>query len=796
MRPVHPIASLARLARFSPLLLLLAACADDPPGTEDVDATDGRADAVADAGPADGGGDHAVDGSEDDADWQRPALLGAPTLVDQVDAFIGAGGLGFGYASLTPAAQRPLSWIRLGPDTTQNGSHPRVTHFSGYHMDDNDVRGFSHTHFVGTGAIDYGNIRVLPMATLPDREPWRRFVPHDKSAEEASPGVYRTRIDDGVTVELTTTDWAGLHRYTWDGDERWLQLDMASSVNDEGAQAVELAITDQGVEGHVVYRGGYVGRRNPYTLYVSATLDTAPDEARLWDATGLLDAGATAITSDGAGGVQWRLPDGPGAAVLRVGLSVVSLENARAHRAEIDDRSFDEVADESRDVWVDRLTGVRIGGATDDVTTMFATAAYNAWRMPSRWDEHDGRYLGLDAEIHTVDEGHYYTDLSLWDTFRTLHPWYELIAPDVNADCLRSLLAMCEANEGRMPRWPAAASATGGMIGASADVLFGGAAAKGLPGIDYAEALDVLWDANFGTTYDPPLTSGRSGAAEYVSLGYVPSDLHGNAASVTLEYAWNDFALAELAAAVGDTEREAVARERSRSWANLLDDDGFLMPRLADGSFDPDASTTINYQSGGPFTEGTAWHWRFYALHDLDGLADALGADVLEQELEAFFERSALGEGEGRVNTLLPDRYYWHGNEPAIHAAYVFHAVDRYDRAAYWLRQVQTRLYGTDPGGLPGNDDGGTMSTWYLFSALGFYPIAGSDTYLLGSPLVPYAELDLADGTTLTIEAPGASPDVWQVDAVTIDGRPVEGGRLRHADLSGATIRFEMRTTP
>lgn len=763
--------------------------ASDADGSAD---TDGSADA--DPGDTDPG-----DTDPSDTDTARPALLGAAELIARVDPFIGTGGEGFGYAAMTPAAQRPLGWVRLGPDTTRGGGHPAQTHFSGYFHADPDIRGFSHTHFVGTGVADYGNLRALPLTQLDDRAPGSRFVGHEKSEERAWPGGYRTTLSNGTQAELTTAHFVGLHRYTWpnavDDPERAgsriLQLDFASSVRDSGIERVRVVPTDNGVEGEIVFRGGYVGRSNPFTLYVSATI-SEQGFPNVWDSNGLRDA--TGPIDDAEGGIFWDFGAGDEPVELRVGLSLISLDNARTHREAVAAQSFDEVTADALDEWTERLEGVRI--ATDDprVQTIFATAAYNAWRMPSRWDEHDGRYFGLDAAVHEGIGGPYYTDLSLWDTYRTLHPWYDLVAPDVQRDCLRSLLAMTRDLGGRMPRWPAAASATGGMLGESATILFGGSAAKRLEGIDWGAALDVLWEANFGNLADPPGPFGRQGGLEYTTLGWVADDLHGDSVSLTLEYAWNDLGLANVAEAAGDNEREALSRARAGSWANLLDDDGFAMPRRADGTLDDTINPTTVYQNGGPYTEGSAWHWRFYGLHDLDAFAATLGPERLGDALETFFARSALGEGEGPVSTFLPDRYYWHGNEPAIHAAYLFHGAGRYDRLTYWVRQVQNRLYHDTPAGIPGNDDGGTLSAWYLFSALGLYPIAGSADYLLGTPLVERAEIDLADGTTLRIEAPGASAGVWEVASVTRNGRPIEGGRLRHADLSDATLRFEMVT--
>ncbi len=829
--PVVPGASCVHPARRS---LIVAICAvvlacggDGPAGSDDADATadvtpETGTDVLDDGAPADvpaDGGDAAdtpPDGSPDGGDASDTAPDAADTpaevepdtrgldptalttldeAMEAIDVFIGGGGVAFGYASLTPAAQRPLGLVVLGPDTTIRGSHAPQNHFSGYYDLDPDVRGFSHLHLVGTGAADLGNLRVLPLVSLDDTEPWRRWTALPADAERARPGLYEATLHDGaVEVALTVTEFGAVHQYTFDGVDRgWIQIDPASSVTDTDEVAAEIAFTDGEVVGEAEFRGGYVGRSRPFTLYFVIRPSEAPASVQVWDGDGT--RGGTEAAGSRAGVLLGY--DEPETIELRVGLSLVDLDNARANlAAEIGDRSFDDLVVEADGAWREKLRILRVAGGTERQRRILFSALYNTYRMPTRLDEPDGRYRGLDGEVHEIDDGAYYTNLSLWDTFRTLHPWWELVDPVAQRDSLRSLLLMYEQGGQGMPRWPAMLSYTRGMIGESADILFGGSAAKGLDGIDWDAAFDALWRSNYGRTFEEPVPLGRDGVDDYVTLGYLPIDRHGEAVSKTLEYAWNDFGLANLAALAGRPEEEALLRDRSRGFMNLYDpDSGFLMPRNADGSFVEGLDPIRVGQREGAFTEGSAWHWRFYAFHDPQPLVDALGEEAFTQALEDFFTRSALGR-PGPVSTALPDPYYWHGNEPAIHVAYLFHAVDRYDRVAHWVREIQLRLYGDGPDGLPGNDDGGTMSSWFLFSALGLYPVAGSDLYVLGTPLFPLAELDLGDGSTLTIEAPGADADVRYVRSVTLNGERVEGDRVRHVDLSGSTLRFEMSATP
>lgn len=777
------------------LLALAGACSDDPPPGEsesesesDLGSGDSDQDTVSNdvAEPPDlpTPDSSAPDAAETDGGDGDPVAIDGQAALELVDPFIGSGGVGFGYAALTPAAQAPFGLVKLGPDTSVRGVAVNFTHFSGYHFDDPDLRGFSHTHFIGTGVADYGNLRVLPLRDLGDSEPGAWWTRLDKDSEQASPGFYTVDLPtEEVMTELAASPRAGIHRYSFRGDDpAHLIFDVAAAVSEGTVHDTSLEITTDGIEGWVVYGGSYTGRSQPYTVAFSATLEPAADTVGAWDEDGF-DGSADSASGVISGGVfGWdEAPSTP--VVLRVGVSFVDVEQARANRAaEVDGSTLEQVRDATRALWAEKLGGVQVAGLDDRTARMFYTALYNVYRMPTRLDGVDGRYTGLDGEIHEVDGHAYYTDLSLWDTFRTLHPWLTLTDPDAQRDCLLSLLAMYDQG-GKVPRWPAAISYTGGMIGTSADMLFAGSALKGIDGIDYDHALDALLAS---------LPQMRSGWDDYSSLGYVPDDQHGNSVSKTLEYAWADFALANLADLLDRPEADAL-RERAGSYANVYhEDSAFFRPRRADGTFDTSVDVRNLSMGSGSYTEGTAWHWRFYAIHEGAEFAELMGGgEALGEALEMFFDRSALGD-EGPVTTLWPDDYYWHGNEPTIHSAYLFHEAGRYDRLAHWVREIQLRLYGDGPDGIPGNDDGGTMSSWYLFSALGFYPIAGSDRYALGTPLVPHAEVALGGGAILTIEAEGASDEVRLVERVLLNGEPVEGGYLRHADLIDATLTFEM----
>jgi predicted alpha-1,2-mannosidase len=790
--------SVSRLALL--LALALTACGDDGgPSSPDVanDATDAAPDSAADTGNADAG-DDTGDGDDDDADveedadgsGQPPELLTTEQALERVNPFVGSGGFGFAYASGTPAAQLPVGFIKVGPDTTDRGLHAAQNHFSGYLYTDPDFRGFSHVRLVGTGAADLGNFRLLPLAALDESEPSRRYTRRDPALETARPGYYRAELpDEGVVAEMTAGNHSAVHRYTYDGGA-FLQIDPTASITDSGVVDASIEIDGTSVVGWVEYQGGFAGRERSFTLHFDLVVSPQPTSVQAWNDDTVSEGTSASGTNVG---LILGFPDAT-TVDIDAGFSLLTQEQAATNREEeIGDASLEQVAERAMDAWRPIFERIRIAGGTEREQRTFYSALYNAYRMPSRLDEPNGQYRGLDGEVHDSEGRPYYSDLSLWDTYRTLHPWYSLTDHTLQAACVDSLMRMGEQSARGVPRWPAMLSETGSMNGSSADIVFGDAAVKGVPGIDWEHAFELLHATAWGKTMDPPLTTGREGIEAYAELGYLPDDSIGSSVSKALEYSWDDFGLAAVARAAGLTEEAAELEELSLNFLNLIDDRGFMMPRTADGSWVEGISPRNVYMGEGPFTEGSAWHWRFYGVHAPQALADAL-ADVgvdLGDALETFYAESRLGQ-PGPVLTTIPDPYYWHGNEPAIHAAALFHEAGRSQRAAHWVREIQDRLYGDTPDGLPGNDDGGTLSAWYLFTAIGLYPIAGSDIYYLNTPVFERVEIDLPDGTVFTVEAPGASTENRYWTSVTLDGVPVEGGRIRHADLSGAVLRFDV----
>lgn len=483
---------------------------------------------------------------------------------------------------------------------------------------------------------------------------------------------------------------------------------------------------------------------------------------------------------------------------LQVGVSFVDEEGAAANlAAELPGWDFDATRLQTEEDWNRLLSAVRVEGGEKAERRVFTTALYHAFLMPTIASDVDGRYRGLDGQVRTAGGFRYVTDLSLWDTYRTLHPLYALIAPDRARDAVRSLLEMARAG-GSFPQWPIATGESGCMIGASAEIVIADAYVKGVTDFDARPAYALLRAAALAPKPPPGGRGGRDHVEPYDALGYVPATGEGSV-SLTTEYAQDDFALAQFAAAIGENEDAHRLLVRSQGWRKLFDPaTGTLRGRAEDGSIPPGPFDPLAWSRD--YVEANAGHSLWAPQHDAAGLAALFGGPAaMVEKLSAFFEQAKTDAEATRRDPLkkgLPHPYYWHGNEPDIHAAYLFAQVGRPDLTQRWVRWIETTWYRVAADGLAGNDDGGTLSAWYVFSALGLYPIPGCDRYVVGAPLFPRAQIAVAGGV-FTVAAPAVSAANLFVQSARLNGAPLERAELRHADLrAGGTLEFEMGPEP
>ena len=734
---------------------------------------------------ADDDNDDDASPSDDDA---SPA-----DILDYVNTLIGTGSFALGYGASYPGVSAPFGMIGISPDTTFYGLEWDSNHCSGYWYPDPQIRGFSHTHMQGTGVTDYGNILVMPMnrkPAAPIGEPTFRSR-YDHANQTTEPGYYSVLLEDPqVFAEVTAADWAGMHRYTWQGEgEPYVVVDPSYSMTPGWVNNASVAIdpATQMVSGMSNFSGSLTGARaGGLNVYYAVQFSQPFTANGVWLSGQPTD---NAVTAEGAdvGAYFGFAPDGP-PLLIRAAVSFQSVAQAKANlAARAPDWDFDGMSNATKDLWRKYLGRIEVTGGSLTERRIFYSALYHTGMMPHNWTETNNKYLGFDAQIHDAGARTYYTDFSLWDTFRTFHPLLNLLDPAQSADFMQSLALMYEQG-GSMPRWPAGIAYTGCMDGTSADVVLAEAYIKGIRNFDVAQAYEGCYAHATGDVPD----DGRPGIEYYLSMGYIPEDKVSQGVSSTLEYCYDDSALSLWAAAMGKSADAAMFLAHSRNYRNYWDSStGFLRPRNSDGSWMQDFFPAD--WSDAHYREGDAWHYLFFVPWDVPGLADLFGSSAALTDKENYaFEMNVPWEEFDWV----PGAYLWVGNEPSLFHPYVFAAAGRPDLTQKWIRWTLLYKYRDMPDGLPGNDDAGTMSAFYIFSALGFFPQAGSLNYVLGSPIFDRATLHLPNGDLNIIVQNNSRENVY-VQGATLNGKQLTTPFFTHDQIAnGGTLEFVMGPAP
>lgn len=736
-----------------------------------------------------------------------PVNVFAGPLGASVDPFIGTGGVPWMCANNNPAACVPFGMVRLGPDTASLLVNQPALNYSGYYYGDNKILGFSHMRIVGAGVREGGNFRVLPTLS-PEVEIDRDdmpFVRFSHKEETAFPGYYAVKLGKtDILAELTATAHAGVHRYTFPaGADPFLRFDVTSVLGngrcEEGVLRVVAGTPE--IEGSVRYFGSFSGRYGGLELFFVARFSQPVTRNTVW-----FD-GSVRADADGAAGndIGAYLGFPPAAAgkplEMRLAVSPVSIANARLNlEAEVGDKTFDQVYAAARDAWEERLRLVQVQGGTDRQRRIFYTALYRSLQMPTLFTDANGEYRGFDKEVHQADGFKYYTDFSLWDTFRTVHPLFNLIARGEQRDMMVSLVEMAKAGGGCLPRWPAGCGYTNSMLGTPADMAVTEAYLKGIRDFDIETAYKAM--RMTATEGVPPNCrfSGREGLEWYTTLGYCPDDKMKESVAATLEYCWADYSLSLLAKALGKPEDTALFSGRSGNYRNIWNGyNRFFQPRDSQGKFSPDfrpfllTYTDFEGKYTRAYCEGSALQWRWAVPFDPRGLISLFqNEQVFVNELEDYVKGT-----KKRLGNWNPGPYYWQGNEPYFHAAYMFNDAGRPDLAQKWVRWLLENKHSDDYVGLDGNDDCGTLSAWYVFSAVGLYPVAGTTRYWMGSPVFDRAVLNMGQGVTLTIIAENNSPENCYVQGLWLNDAVLDRFWLDHGEIaSGGVLRFKMGPTP
>ncbi|WP_295910376.1 GH92 family glycosyl hydrolase [uncultured Xanthomonas sp.] len=720
-------------------------------------------------------------------------------LTRNVDVFIGTGGHGHTF----PGATLPFGMVQLSPDT-YNADWDAC---SGYHADDGSIMGFSHTHLSGTGIGDMLDFLVVPATGPVKLQPGTREHPeagyrsrYDHADEAASPGYYRVRLkDSGVHAELTATARAGLHRYHFPkGKPAHLLLDLCHGMQDKPeiparVEDASLRLVDaQTVTGG---RRVYQWAKGRY-IYFAMRLSRPFASAQLY-----ADDQPLAASARSADGNRLKLalhyPNAAQAPLLvKVGISAVSAENALANLdAELPDFDFARVHAAAVAEWEKELGRVRIDSDDEAQRRIFYTALYHSLIAPTLFSDTDGRYRGMDLQVHQAPAGyHNYSTYSLWDTYRALHPLLTLVQPERVPDLVQCLVRGAHECPQGVAIWPLQGVETDCMIGYHSAVVLAEAHAKGFTGID--------WKAAYPAWRKRAMDDDVHGLALYRTMGYIPCDKVDESVSRTLEFAYDDWAVAHLAQAVGADDDAKHLRERSRQYRNVFNRESRLVqPRLSDGQwatpFDPRAmGHSAQWRD---FTESNAWQATFLNQHDLYGYMDLFGGrDHFVAKLDELFTTSSELPADAPPDIDGMVGQYAHGNEPSHHVAYLYAYAGQPYKTQAMVRRLLREQYHDARNGLSGNEDCGQMSAWFVLSALGLYAVDPvSANYVLGSPLFKRAELDVGNGRTLRIVAHGNSPANVYIQSARWNGKPYTRSWLRHADLAaGGTLELEMGPKP
>ena len=686
--------------------------------------------------------------------------------VDYVNPFIGTGFHGHTY----PGATTPFGMVQLSPDT-RAGNWDAC---AGYHYSDTTIDGFSHTHLSGTGCADLADILFHPTTreiVIHDGEcvlqPY--FFSHDD--ERASCGYYAVTLPDvNIGVELTAAPRTGVHRYTFAGKgPRQVIVDLLHTVTEEKIDLCELRRTAPGELAGMRRTQGWVP--DQYVFFAARFSEPFADVQLLGDKQAVLTFAPDVRTL-----------------TIAVGLSSVSVENARMNSlAEVPELDFDAVHARAVGQWRKALGDIVVEGGSRDEMINFYTAQYHTKLTPNLMSDVNGEYRRHDQTVARMPEGEsYYSTFSLWDTFRAWNPLQTLVDTALVNDMIRSMLDMYDST-GELPIWPLASGETGTMIGYHAVSVIADAYLKGIRGYDADKALEAMIRSS---------NINKKGSDYYTVQGYIPSNIKRESVSCTLEYAYDDWAIARMAQAMGRDDVFGEYARRALNYVNVFDGSTcFFRGRQSDGNW---SAPFEEFATGRDYTEATPWHYRFFVPHDVNGLIQLFGSrEAFIREMDRLFtlESDEMQLDVSDVTGLMGQ--YAHGNEPSHHMAYLYNYVGQPWKTQELTRRLLHEMYAPTPEGIIGNEDCGQMSAWYVFSSLGFYPVCpGSNEFALTAPQFPKAVVRLANGRTLTVTADNPRRSVY-IASVTLDGKPIDRNYITYDELmQGGDLHFALRPRP
>ncbi len=648
---------------------------------------------------------------------------------------------------------------------------------SGYHYSDTIVYGFSHTHLSGTGVSDYGDVLLMPTNELnfnngaDGKKGYSSKFSHDK--EEANPGFYKVHLDEtNIEVALTVTQRAGMHQYKFPSAEnQWLTLDLQH--RDKLLDSKIIAQPSNTLRGYRHSKAWAEDQRLWFDIEFSHEFEPA---------NLLLDEHNRPVKA----AIKFINPSNE-PVYAKVGISAVDADGAKKNReTEIANKTFDQLKTKANNTWEKQLSKIVVESDNENYKTNFYTALYHTMLAPNLYQDVDGRYRGMDLEIHETQDFDYYTVFSLWDTYRAAHPLYTIIEQDRTSDFINTMLAKYDEG-GIIPIWDLSANYTGCMIGYHGVSVIADAYLKGIEGFDAEKALEAIKHS---------AAQDKLGLASYKKLGFIPVEEESESVSKTLEYAYDDWTIAQMAKKLGKTEDYEVYIKRAQHYKNLFNPEtNFFQGRFNNTWFEPFDPFEVNFN----YTEANAWQYSLYAPQDISGMIALMGGKgKFKAHLDKLFTAKTETSGRNQADITGLIGQYAHGNEPSHHMAYLYNFVNNPQRTQELVRQILTELYTNTPDGISGNEDCGQMSAWYVFSSLGFYPVTpGSNQYIIGTPLFPKATIHLENGKQFTVIANTVSESNKYIASATLNGKSLDRTYLYHEEIiNGGTLVFEMTNIP
>ncbi|WP_353068229.1 GH92 family glycosyl hydrolase [Tunturibacter empetritectus] len=718
-----------------------------------------------------------------------------------VDIRIGTGGHGHTF----PGATVPFGAVQLSPDTFND----QWDWCSGYHISDTSIMGFSHTHLSGTGCGDLLDFLVMPGTGESKIVPGPRSNPDagyrsrfDHADEHAEPGYYSVLLKDyGVRAELTATERTGLHRYSFptckDAPKSGhIIVDLEHSYAYNGQSAVVTASLERTAPDTLA--GGRTTKAwgDGRQIYFTMKFSQQPARVVFYQEGIEVQDGTQALTGKSLKCVLFFDTAKDPVILVKTGISGVSAESAANNlKVELPGWDFEKVRRSAREKWNQQLSRIKIKTENETHQRIFYAALYHASVGPSLFDDVDGRYRGMDKQIHKLRDGQRnYTAFSLWDTYRATHPLYTLMSADRVPDFANALIRMAEESPAGMPVWPLQGCETGTMTGYHSAAVIAEACNKGIAGVDYERAYKVMMKRAMVDDY--------RGLGYYRSKGYIPCDLEEESVSKTFEYCYDDWSIAHVAKKLGHSDDATMLVERSRNYRNYYDRSmNFARPKLANGEwaapFDPiEMGTSKKWRD---FTESNSWQTTFGIQHDAAGLIEILGGQKqFLEKLDQLFDQPSTLPADAPPDIAGLVGQYAHGNEPSHHIAYLYAYAGQPHKTQARVRMLMEKMYAALPDGLQGNEDVGQMSSWYILSSLGFYsvdPVSGN--YIFGTPLFDQVNVQLGNGKQLEIIAHRHLASDQYIQSVTFNGKPHTKSWFNHRDIvNGARIVFEMGDKP